>query len=89
MMWYAQPGGWGWGYGMMGGVGWMFMLLLFIVVVALVVGLLRELFVGIRGHHGSPRGPGSSARDILDERYARGEIDAEEYKRRRTDLTTR
>ena len=84
MMWYGQPGGWG--YGMMGGFGWAFMLLLVIVVVALVVGLLRDVFVGMRGHHGTSRACGSSARAILDERYARGEIDADEYKRRRADL---
>lgn len=29
----------------------------------------------------------SSARSILDERYARGEIDDEEYRRRRAELT--
>lgn len=89
MMWYGQPGGWGWGYGMMGCFGWVFMLLLVIVVVALVVGLLRDVFAGMRGHHGTPRAPGSSARAILDERYARGEIDADEYKRRRADLDLR
>lgn len=31
-------------------------------------------------------GPGSSARRILDERYARGEIDETEYHRRRDQL---
>jgi putative membrane protein len=71
---------------MMGGFGWVFMLLLVIVVVALVVGLLRDVFIGMRGHHATPRASGSSARAILDERYARGEIDADEYKRRRADL---
>ena len=87
MMWYAQPGGWG--YRMMGGFGWIFMLLLLIVVVALAVGLLREGLVGTRWHHGPSRACGSSARYILDERYARGEIDADEYKRRRADLEQR
>ncbi len=86
MMWYGHPGGWGWGYGMMGGFGWVFMLLLVVVVVALVAGLLRDVFVGMLGHHAKPRASGSSARAILDERYARGEIDADEYKRRRADL---
>ncbi len=32
---------------------------------------------------------GSPALHILDERYARGEIDAQEYKRRRADLLSR
>ncbi|MGQ0773763.1 MAG: SHOCT domain-containing protein [Pseudonocardiales bacterium] len=34
---------------------------------------------------GSPTGL-SSARQILDERYARGEIDDQEYRRRRAEL---
>lgn len=82
MMGYGQPGGWGYGYGMMGGFGWFFMLLLVVIAVALAFGLLRELFDGRRDR----RTRGSSALDILDERYARGEIDADEYKRRRADL---
>lgn len=89
MMWYGQPGGWGWGYGMMGGFGWIFMLLLLIIVVAIAVGLVRDLFLGLRAHRHGPGAPGSSALQILDERYARGEIDADEYKRRRADLTSR
>lgn len=35
--------------------------------------------------NGSVAGP-SSARQILDERYARGEIDDQEYRKRREDL---
>ena len=87
-MWYGQPG---WGYGMMGGFGGfggIIMVLLFIVVVSVAFGLLRDVF----GSHGGRRGgqggqmPRRAALDILDERYARGEIDADEYKRRRADL---
>ena len=89
MMWYGQPGGWGWGYGMMGGWGWVFMLLLLIVFVAIVAGLLRDLFAGPRAHRGAAGFPSASARDILDERFARGEIDADEYKRRRAEVVSR
>ncbi len=89
MMWYGQPGGWGWGYGMMGGLGWVFMLLLVIAVVAIVGGLVRDLLAGMRTHHGGSGSCGSAALRILDERYARGEIDADEYKRRRADLSAR
>lgn len=89
MMWYGQPGGWGLGYGMMGGFGWVFMLLLVVAVVAVVGGLLRDLFVGMRTHRGGSGSSGPAALQILDERYARGEIDADEYQRRRADLILR
>ncbi len=76
MMGYGGPGGWG-----MGG-GWLFMVLLLVVVVALAVGVLRQFGDDRRER----RMLGRSARDILDERYARGEIDSDEYRRRRADL---
>ena len=78
MMGFGGPGGYGYG---MGG-GWMFMLLLLIVVVVLLFGVLRQFGDDRRERRTLGRG----ARDILDERYARGEIDADEYKRRRADL---
>ena len=58
--------------------------------VLIVVGLLILGYLGVRLVQGrqasSPAGSdpsGSAARRILDERYARGEIDEEEYRRRR------
>lgn len=78
------------GPGMMGPgmtpFGWLFMLLVVMLViggiVALVVWLLRQ---------GQPAAPaadagGGRALDILRERYARGEIGREEYERMRADL---
>ena len=72
---------------MMGGatVGWMW-----VWPVLIVFGLLIVGYVAVRLVQGwqasSPTGadpsPGSVARRILDERYARGEIDDEEYQRR-------
>lgn len=82
MMWFNQPGGFGYGYGMMGGFGWIFMVLIVVVVLALLFGVFRQFRDDRREHPTLSRG----ARDILDERYARGEIDADEYKRRRTDI---
>jgi putative membrane protein len=50
------------------------------VLVAIVIGLVRWL-----GGLGSGR-PTRTARDILDERYARGEIDREEFLKRKRDI---
>lgn len=70
MMW------WGSGY------GWIWMLLSWAVIIGLVVWAVNS-FAGrdARGGNGPP-----SARRILDERFARGEIDEEEYRRRRDEL---
>ena len=73
-------GGWGWG-------AWVFMaimmLLFFALLAAVVVALIRP--GGWRGTDTEPRASTSSvgALRILDERFARGEIDADEYARRR------
>lgn len=69
------------------GMGWMwlFWLLLIIGVVLLVVVAARVLGGGVtRGDGGDGRAPGerSRARQVLDERYARGEIATEEYQER-------
>ncbi len=86
MMYGWHNGGWGWG-------AWLAMGLMMVVfwgsIVALVIVLLRS-----SGHHhdnppqGVPR-PSDDALRILDERFARGEIDADEYTRRRDLLRTR
>jgi putative membrane protein len=78
------------GYG--GGVGWLWLwwLLILVGVPALVVGLLWLARTG--GDQGGGRGAKASrprtstARQILDERFARGEIDEEEYRTRRRAL---
>lgn len=72
MMWSE---GMGWG-------GWLLMSLTTVGFWALVVFGIVALFRGTR--EGGPPGPSreSDAQHILDERFARGEIDAEEYRRR-------
>lgn len=79
-------GGWGWGPDW---AGWLVMgvsmLLFWGLVVAGIIALVRV----INRPSGPPPPPevsgsgSASARRILDERYARGEIDEEEYRRRR------
>ena len=72
-MW--DESGWMWLAGLM-------MMLLFAGGVALVVWLIVR-----SGHASTPRG--GSARELLDSRYARGEIDSTEYAERRERLTGR
>ena len=74
---------WGghWG-GMWLGPIWMIVWLA--VLVAIIVGLVRWL----GGLGGDGRRSTPSARDILDERYARGEIDREEYVKRKQDIAS-
>ena len=80
----------GYGYGMMGGwggfgLGWVFMVLWWVVILALVVGLIRWLFTGHANGSGS-RPADKRHMDILKERYARGDIDRETYERMRREL---
>ena len=76
----AYMGNDGWGHVLFGG----FMMVLFWgAVIALAVFLVRRLSRG-RGDAMDP--PRPTALDLLQERYARGEIDREEYEQRRNDL---
>ena len=69
----------GFGYGMMGyGWGWIMMIGILIIVVLGILALFRFLQHSI--------GPSSRAIDILKEKYARGEISNEEYKRKKAEI---
>jgi len=61
-----------------------FMLAALALLVAFVVVLVRWL----GGDRAAPSAP-RTAREIVDERYARGEVDREEYLRRRDDIASR
>ncbi|RJN32172.1 SHOCT domain-containing protein [Nesterenkonia natronophila] len=65
--------------------GWFFLALIVLGIVVLVVALVRIL--GDRPQHPGARPLGRSrARELLDERYARGEIETAEYEERRQRL---
>lgn len=76
--------GWGSGWGGMI-LGPLVMIAWLALLVAVVVLIVRWL----GGGSVSGVRPERTARDILDERYARGEIDREEYQRRRQDIESR
>lgn len=69
----------GWG---MGG-GWFGMGLWWILIIALVVAVGVWAF---RRAGDSPSAPRETARDVLDKRYARGEIGRDEYEQKKRDL---
>lgn len=82
-----EVGMWGWGHmGAWGMVwGWLLMAMLLAGLIVLVVLLVR--MPGGRDSRSIPRPSARGrARELLDERYARGEIDSAEYDERRRRL---
>jgi putative membrane protein len=85
-----------WGYGglgmmrpgMMEGFGFMWLMPIFWIVI---LGLIIWAIVAAVGRSGESRGQGSpktdSALEILKQRYARGEINKEEYEQKKKDIT--
>ena len=85
----ASP--WGTGYGMM---GWGWGVLMMVVPVVVLVLILLVVLGAFAPRTAAPAylapvSPPSSAMEILDARYARGEISREEYLRVRADLEGR
>ncbi len=89
MMWgygpdYGMMGGYG-GYGMMGGFGMIIWFVFLIALVAGVVWVVRQGGIAGHPHHLPPRR--SAGLDVLEERYARGEINRDEYLEKKKDIT--
>lgn len=89
-MWQIMPYGYEGGYGAMHGGGWLgfglhslLWILVIAAAVALVIWAIRSNNGGSTARQGNAR---PSALEILDERYARGEIDREDYQARKADL---
>ena len=78
-----QSGGWG----MMGGFSWWwFMPIFFILFWGLVILGIVALVRNLSGSRGSDSSRADSALEVLKKRYARGEIDKEEYEEKKKDI---
>jgi putative membrane protein len=82
--WGMGPG-MGWGYGM-GGFGGIIMLVFWVAVIVGIIFLVRWLVIST-GASGRSAKSEDSALEILKRRYARGEIDKEEFEEKRKLLT--
>ena len=87
---WGYGGAYHYGSGMMygGGIfGWLMMVLIVVLVVAVAIGLMRLLFPDRHRIRAGLPAPHKSALAILEERYARGEIDKDEFEERRKTLS--
>ena len=82
--WGMQHGPMGWGFGMPW-FGMIFMMLFWIAVIIAIIFLIRGLILSTRSK--IPRVcEGNSALEILRTRYAKGEINKEEFEEKKRDL---
>ncbi len=77
--------GWDWMYGYGMGWGWFGFILMIAFWVLAIAGIVYLVKV-LAGGRSSTFSKEETAIDILKKRYARGEIDAEEFSRRKKDL---
>ena len=78
------------GFGPLGGFGWIFMILWWVLIIAGIVAIIKWLISQSRGthHNEKPALPaGRSALEILQERYANSEMDKKEFMEKKKDLS--
>ena len=73
------------GLGAFGFFGWIFMVLWWVLIISGIVALIKWFTNQYRGAN-SPNSHGKSALEILQERYAKGEIDKSEFEEKKKDL---
>ena len=88
---YGGYGGWGMGPGMMGGygMGWFGGILMVVFWILIIVGLvfLIKWLIQSTGRDRTTGIGGNRSIEILKERYAKGEIDKEEFESKKKDLS--
>jgi len=88
---YGGYGGWGMGPGMMGGygMGWFGGILMVVFWILIIVGLvfLIKWLIQSTGRDKTTGISGDRSLEILKERYAKGEIDKEEFESKKKDLS--
>lgn len=78
-MYWGNGGGWMFG-------GWIFMILFWVLVIVALIAIVRSITFGGHSVHRDLPPPHKTPLQILQERYARGEIEKEEYDQKRKDL---
>lgn len=73
--------------GHMFGFGWGFMWIFWILVIVAIIWMIKS-FAGNSDKNNGQEKASKSAEEILKERYARGEIDREEFEQKRKDLNS-
>jgi putative membrane protein len=74
---------WTSGHGWMMGMGWMFMVIFWVLIVLAIVALIRWLGISVGNRRETQQ---KTPIQILQERYARGEIERKEYEQKRRNL---
>ena len=80
---WGMMGNWGYGYGY-GPVHMIVWIVIAVAVVAFVMWMMRSACMPGMHRHGMPRR--STGLDVLEERYARGEINRDEYLQKKKDI---
>lgn len=79
---WGMMGNWGYGYGY-GPIHMIIWVVIIVAVVAFCAWMMRSVCMPGMRRHGTPR---SAGLDVLEQRYARGEINRDEYLQKKQDL---